>query len=117
MTPAPIQSPLSQPSPSSGELRACIARLAEEIRRNEAQLAALEDAEHEHCRLRGRTWQEIRLEALAKSLKRNHGNREATAQELAIARSTVFADIRSFGIDVRPPSSRTDGTEVRREEP
>jgi transcriptional regulator of acetoin/glycerol metabolism len=117
MTPAATESRLPEPSPSPVDLRASIARLAEEIRRKQAQLAALEDAEHEQCLLPGRTWQEVRLEALAKSLKRNHGNREATARELGIARSTVFAEIRSFGIDVPPRSSGTYGAGVRREEP
>jgi transcriptional regulator of acetoin/glycerol metabolism len=50
--------------------------------------------------LEGKSLRQIRIEALTKSLRRQRGEREATKKELGVARSTVFAWIKEWGIDV-----------------
>jgi two-component system, NtrC family, response regulator HydG len=50
--------------------------------------------------LPGKAMKDIEREVLEKALRRNKGNREATAEELKVARSTVFARIKEYEIDV-----------------
>jgi DNA-binding NtrC family response regulator len=50
--------------------------------------------------LPGKTMKDVEREVLEKSLRRNSGNREATAEELKVARSTVFARIKEFELEI-----------------
>lgn len=50
--------------------------------------------------LPGKSMKDVEREVLEKGLKRNGGNRDLTAEELRIARSTVFARIKEWAIDV-----------------
>src|SRR2546428_9445244 len=56
--------------------------------------------EQDMCYLPGKSMKDIEREVLEKALKRNGGNRDATSEELGIARSTVFARIKDWGIDI-----------------
>ncbi len=64
---------------------------------------SIEDRADFRIDLPGKTWRQIEFEVLEKCLRRNGGNREATAHELDIARSTVFVRIKEWGINVPAP--------------